>query len=463
MITIKTLIRDYKTKKKSPLEVITQYLKVSKKQNAKLNAYTTITEETAIKQAKKIKSFNKPLSGIPIAVKDNFCTQGIRTTASAKLLDDFVPPYDATVIKRLKDAGAIILGKTNLDAWAHGSSTETSDYGPTLNPFDYKRVPGGSSGGSAAVVAAGICPFAIGSETAGSIRVPASWCGVVGVKPNYGRVSRYGVIAMGSSLDSPGPLTKTVEDSAIILKVLAGKHPYDATTIQESVPDFPNKLNSKDKYTIGVPEDYLKGVSKEITNKFFEVLKILKKQGHKIKKINLINPKYAISVYTILQRAEVSSNLARYDGIRFGQPRTYFSEQAKRRMMLGAFVLSVGYYDAYYLKAQKVRTLIINDLKKAFTQVDLIAAPTTPVTALRLGESSKNPMFGEIMDALVEASSIAGVPGISIPIGLDNHSLPIGMQIFGPWFKEIHILSLAYQLEQNIDFYNIKPVNYYEM
>ena len=462
MTTINRLRQSYRTKKRHPAELISGLFKQIKKLNPQLNAYLTLNEELALKQANELKNFDLPLAGIPIAIKDNFCTKDLRTTASAKLLDDFVPPYDATVIKKLKDNGAIIIGKTNMDAWAHGSSTETSDYGPTTNPYDLNRLPGGSSGGSAAAVASGLPPFALGSETAGSIRQPAAWCGVVGLKPTYGRVSRYGFIAMGSSLDCPGPLTRHVEDAALLLGLLAGYDKYDATSTKEPVDNYLKALKAKRKFTLGISDDYFEGVDSKIINEFMKAKRILEKLGHNFKKIKLINPKYSISLYTILQRAEVSSNLCRYDGVRFGKPRSSFSQQAKRRMMLGAFTLSVGYYDAYYLKAQKIRTLIINNFKEAFKQVDLIVAPTTPVTALKLGESETNPMFGEVMDQLIEASSIAGLPGINLPIGLQQ-GLPVGLQIFGPHLSETEIIDLAKQYEDETAFYQIKPSDFYEI
>lgn len=462
MITINSLRQAYQKKQKHPVEVVRALFAAIKKQNPKINAYLTLNEPEALKQAKQTKHFNLPLSGIPLAVKDNFCTQGLRTTASSKVLNDFVPPYDATVIAKLKENGAIILGKTNMDAWAHGSSTETSDFGTTINPYDYSRVPGGSSGGSAAATALGLSPFTIGSETAGSIRQPAAWCGVVGLKPTYGRVSRYGLIAMGSSLDCPGPITRNVEDSALLLQSIAGFDRYDATSSQNPVPNYLSGLSAKKKYTIGISEDYFSGVSTEILAEFENSRKLLAKMGHKFKTVKLISPKYSISLYTILQRAEVSSNLCRYDGIRFGKDRTAFANQAKRRMMLGAFTLSVGYYDAYYLKAQKVRTLILNNFAQAFAQVDLIMAPTTPIVAPKIGQSQSNPMFGEIMDQLVEASSIAGLPGINVPIAMSDN-LPVGMQIFGPQFSEPQILNLAKQYENEAPFDQFKPKQFYEI
>ena len=462
MITINELVEQYKTKKRSPQELIKDLYVEIEKQNPKLNVYLALDKQQALEQAKKITEFNKPLSGVPFAIKDNFCTQDIRTTASTKVLDNFIPPYDATVISKLKKNGAIIIGKTNMDAWAHGSSTETSDYGTTHNPYDLNRVPGGSSGGSAATVASGLPPYSLGTETAGSIRQPAAWCGVVGLKPTYGRASRYGLISMGSSFDCPGPITRNVEDAALILQIISGYDKFDATSSPKQVPNYLESLKGKKKLVIGICDSYLKGVNPSIVKKFEETMSILKKIGYSFKKIDLIDPSYSISCYTILQRAEVSSNLSRYDGIRYGNDRTFFAKQAKRRAMLGAFTLSMGYYDAYYLKAQKVRTLIINNFKQVFKEVDLILAPTTPTTALKIGENEKNPMFGEIMDQLVEASSIAGLPGINIPVGLEN-GLPVGMQIFGPWFGEENIINIAKNYQDETCFYNIKPQNFYEI
>lgn len=396
------------------------------------------------------------LSGIPIGIKDNFCTTGIRTTAASRVLDNFIPPYNATVIERLKNAGVLINGKTNMDAWAHGSSTETSDYGATKNPFDTSRVPGGSSGGSAAAVAAYLTPAAIGSETAGSIRLPAAWCGVVGLKPTYGRVSRYGVIAMGSSWDCPGPITQTVEDAALILQAIAGHDERDATTSVKKVPNYRAQLSEKKLYTIGITDEYFDGVTMEVMEKIHIAIETLKRMGHTFKKVKLIHPKYSISVYTILQRAEVSSNLGRYDGIRYGNDRSFFGEEAKRRIMLGTYTLSHGYYDAYYNKATKVRRLIQNDFEHAFKDVDFILASTTPITALKLGTWVKYPFFGEIMDALNEPAAAAGIPAISLPIGLNKIGLPVGMQLMGRHFDEENLLNIAHHFEKETGFFGVR-------
>jgi aspartyl-tRNA(Asn)/glutamyl-tRNA(Gln) amidotransferase subunit A len=453
-LTVAQTLADLQAKKYSSVELTKAYLKRIKEVDAKVNAFVTVTEEEALMNAKdadskRAKGTDAPLLGIPFSIKDNFSTNGIRTTASSKVLDNYIPPFDATVVGKLKEAGIVLLGKTNMDAWAHGSSTETSDYGSSRNPWNTNHLPGGSSGGAAASMAADETLAAIGSETAGSIRQPASWCGVVGLKPTYGRVSRYGVVAMGSSLDSPGPITKTVEDAAIILNVLAGQDPHDATTSPTEVPDYTKNLKKEIKgLKIGISDDYFEGVNSEVKASVEQALKIFEKLGGKVKKIKLFHPKYAIAVYTILQRAEVSSNLARYDGIRYGNDRSSFGEEAKRRIMLGTYTLSAGYYDQYYNKALKVRTVIIDDFTKAFHDVDIIVAPTSPTTSLRVGATENQSMFGELADVLVEPSSIAGLSGINMPIGFDKAGLPIGMQIIGPQFAEELILNAAYKYEQ---------------
>lgn len=443
-----TQLLDLLNKKEiSQEELYSYFIGRVKKYDPQLNSYLTLIEKP--KQAKK-----GILYGLPIAFKDNFCTKGIKTTASSKVLENFNPPYSATVVERLENAGVVILGKTNMDAWAHGSSTETSDFGPTKNPWDLTRAPGGSSGGSTAAMAAYLTPAAIGSETAGSIRQPAAWCGVVGLKPTYGRVSRYGVIAMGSSLDCPGPITSTVEDAALLLQVIAGKDQFDATTTSNEVQDYVKLLKKPRKMTIGIADDYFESVEDEVKIKALEAIEALNKLGHKIKKVQLISPKYAISVYTIIQRSEVSSNLARYDGIRFGNTRESFGQEAKRRIMLGTYTLSHGYYDAFYKKAQQIRTLIIEDYKRAFKDVDVIISPTTPTTALKLGEFEKYPFFGEVMDMLNEPAAIAGLPAINFPVGLDKNTLPVGLQIMGNYFKEDDILNLAGQFEKETGFFD---------
>lgn len=434
------------SKKLSRKEVWEYFAKRSTKYGKDLNIYITLLE----KNAKGSDTY-----GMPLAIKDNFCTKGVRTTASSKVLENFVPPYESTVTSKLKNEGYELLGKTNMDAWAHGSSTETSDFGPTKNPWDTARAPGGSSGGTAAAVSAYLAPGGIGSETAGSIRQPASWCGIVGLKPTYGRVSRYGIVPMGSSFDCPGPMTSTVEDAALLLQVIAGKDPFDATTSDTLVPDYTKVMNKKKTYKIGVPKEYMKNLDPDVEKKVRESIEILKKLGHTIQEVSLLDPSYSISVYTILQRAEVSSNLGRYDGIRYGNDRNAFGQEAKRRIMLGTYTLSHGYYDAFYTKAQKIKTLIIRDLQRVFEEVDLIAAPPTPITALPLGEFEKYPFFGETMDILNEAAAVAGTPAISVPCGLDSRGLPVGLQFMGNYFDEGSLLDISKQFEQETNFFDV--------
>ena len=460
-LTIIEAQKGLKEKKFSSRELVAACLGRIKKVDPKIKAFITVCEKQALEQAKKadLPSDYKPLAGIPVAIKDNFSTKGIKTTAGAKVLENYLPVFNAAVIKKLKQAGAIIIGKTNMDAWAHGSSTETSDFFTTHNPWDLKRLPGGSSGGSAAAVIADEVTFAIGSETAGSIRQPAAWCGVVGCKPTYGRVSRYGLISMASSTDSPGPLTKTVSDSALVLQILVGKDELDATTSPKKISDYKKKIDKEIKnLKIGVPKEYfVSGIEKEVEIKVKAALKILGNCGAKIKEISLIDPKYSVAVYTIIQRSEVSSNLARYDGIRYGHNRDFFNEEAKRRIMLGTYTLSSGYYEAYYQKAQQVRSLIIEDFNKAFQGVDLIVGPTSPSTALPIGASQKSAMFGELQDRLVEASTLAGLPGLNVLCGFDKKGLPIGLQIIGPQFSEALLFRVGYAYEQATDWHKRRP------
>lgn len=444
LIEIKSLLDE---KKVSPEEVFSYFDKRRKKYDKDINSYVTACDYKLPEKG--------DMYGLPIAIKDNFCTKGIKTTASSKVLDNFIPEYESTVTKKLKKAGTVFTGKTNMDAWAHGASTETSDYGLTKNPWDQSRYPGGSSGGSAAAVSAYLAPAAIGSDTGGSIRHPSAWCGVVGLKPTYSRVSRYGVIAMGSSLDCPGPMTQTVEDTAFILQNIAGKDSYDATSSSKKVPNYLKLIKEKKKLKIGVAREYLKGVDKDIKEAFEKSIDVWKKLGHEIFDIELLSPQYSISIYTIVQRAEVSSNLARFDGVRFGNDRSYFGSEAKRRMMLGAYTLSHGYYDAYYKKAQKVRAIVAENFKDVFKKVDVVVGPNTPLTALKIGEFKKYPFFGELMDQLNEPASVSGVPAISLPIGLDKQGLPIGMQIISDYFNEETLLNAAYQFEKETNFFDV--------
>lgn len=433
----------------------------------KLNVYLTLNEK-ALDEAKL--QVGKPFKGIPFAIKDNFLTKGMETTASSNVLKGFIPPYESTVTKKIKENGGVVIGKTNMDAWAHGSSTETSDFGPTLNPRNPSYLPGGSSGGSAAAIAANIAIVAIGSETAGSVRQPASWCGVVGLKPTYGRVSRYGVIAMGSSLDSPGPLTKTVEDSALVLNAIAGKDNNDGTTTPLEVPDYTRNMKKGVKdLKIGIcyiDNPHLKNspiVDKVKTaGKIFETLgaKVdLIETSENLEKDKVLTHEHAIGVYTVVQRGEVSSNLSRYDGIRFGHDRSNFGYEAKNRIMLGTFTLSSGYADRYYIHAQKVRSLYIKNFKELFGKYDILISSPSPDYALPLGSASGDPMFGELQDMLVEPSSLAGICGISIPMFRDEKTnLYLGLNIMGNYFEEEKVIQAAWAYEQATDWNEWKKI-----
>lgn len=408
-----------------------------KKYNLFVTPPTATSEEAA-------ESANLPLRGIPITVKDNFCTEDLRTTASSLVLDGFKPRFESTATRRLQASGGVVWGKTNLDAWAHGSSTETSDYGRTLNPRNPDHLPGGSSGGSAAALAADAAIAALGSETAGSIRQPSSWCGTVGLKPTYGRVSRYGVIAMASSTDSPGPMGKTVEDTTILLNHIAGHDPYDGTTSAQPVPDFTQFLN-QDISGLKIGVMYLDVEGLEAVRAHYEkVITELEKLGAKVELVSALDPHYAIGVYTVIQRGEVSSNLARYDGIRYGKDRSHFGAEARRRIMLGTYTLSKGYADKYYVLAQKVRSLFKQDFDRLFSKYDVLIAPTTPSFAEKIGASESSALFGELADMLAEPSSITGLPGISVPCFRDPETnLFLGLNVMAPMWREDLTISVA--------------------
>lgn len=462
-LTITQAVEGLKTKKFTVLELVTACFKKIEETDPKVHSFLALNKQNALHQAKEADEILnpeifklKPLFGVPVAIKDNFNTLGLETTASSNILKGYVSPYDATVVHRLKEAGAIILGKTNMDAFAHGSSTETSDFGPTLNPWNTSHLPGGSSGGSAAAVSADETIFAIGSETAGSIRGPAAWCNIFGFKPTYGRVSRYGVIAMASSTDSPGPMTKTVDDAALVYDIIAGFDQYDATSSRNEVEKLKLKKDLKG-IKIGLPKEYfLHDAQAGVNDAVMKSAKILEQQGATLVNISLFDPKYAISVYTILQRSEVSSNLARFDGIRFGASRDQFNSENKRRIMMGTYTLSAGYFDQYYKKAQKVRTLIVNDFKKAFDSVDLILGPTLPSTAPKRGVTQGQSMYGELADILVEPSAIAGLTAMNLPSGFIN-GLPLGAQLIGPQWSESLVLSVSKVFQDNSDFWKQKP------
>jgi aspartyl-tRNA(Asn)/glutamyl-tRNA(Gln) amidotransferase subunit A len=435
-----------------------------------LNAFITVCAREAIEQAvaadRRLKSGNAPaLCGIPLAIKDIFLTNGIRTTCASRMLADFVPPYDATVIAKLRNEGAVFVGKANMDEFAMGSSNENSAFGAVHNPYDLARVAGGSSGGSAAAVAADDCLGALGTDTGGSIREPASFCGVVGVKPTYSRVSRYGVIAYASSLDQVGPFAKTVRDAAILLRAIAGVDSRDSTCAARPVPDYEKALDAKIKgVRIGVPKEFfVEGMEAEVEDSVRAALRQYEAIGASIREISLPHTAYAIATYYVIATAEASANLARYDGIRYGlrvaaennielYNRTRaqgFGAEVKRRIMLGTFALSAGYYDAYYLKAQRVRTLIRTDFERAFEQCDVIATPVAPATAFRLGEKTDDPLKMYLSDIFTISVNLAGLPALSLPCGYDDIGLPIGLQLIGPAFGEEAILRAADAYERS--------------
>jgi aspartyl-tRNA(Asn)/glutamyl-tRNA(Gln) amidotransferase subunit A len=445
----------------------------------RIRAYLTLDRDAALDSARRADErlragdSDTPLLGIPIAAKDNFLTQGLRTTCASKILGEFVPPFDATVIRKLRAAGAVIVGKTNLDEFAMGSSAENSAFFPTCNPWNLERIPGGSSGGSAAAVAADQCLAALGTDTGGSIRQPAAFCGIVGVKPTYGRVSRYGIIAFASSMDQVGPMTKDVRDTALLLEAIAGHDPADATSARRAVPCYAETLGGDIKgLRVGIPKEYfVAGMEASVEHAVRLAVRGLEKNGAVIEEISLPHSEYAVAVYYIVATAEASSNLARYDGMRYGYradagdlTETYritrdqgFGAEVKRRIMLGTYALSAGYYDAYYLKAQRARTLIKRDFDQAFQRCDAIVTPTSPTTAFKLGEKTEDPLQMYLSDICTISANLAGLPALSLPCGFDADRMPIGMQIIGKQFDEATILRLAYHYEQSTEWHERKP------
>ena len=472
---------------RSAVDVCEQALARIEAHNTALNAFNTVIGDRALARAAAIDRHpdraSLPLAGVPVAVKDNLCTSGVRTTASSRILEHFVPPYDATVVSRLEAAGAIVVGKTNCDEFAMGSSNENSAFGPARNPWDTDRIPGGSSGGSAVAVAARMTPLALGSDTGGSIRQPAALCGLVGLKPTYGRVSRYGLLAFASSLDQVGPFARTVEDAAIALNVLAGADPNDATSAPEPVPDYTAALTaSLSGIRIGVPRALVdQGVDAEVASAFQAALDACTSAGATLVDVDLPYAGAAIPVYYLVATAEASSNLARYDGVRYGfraapqrgpgggvaqdDLRTMygrtrelgFGAEVKRRIMLGTYVLSAGYYDAYYLKAQQVRTLIRRDYEHAFETVDVVAMPTSPTPAFRIGERVSDPLQMYLADVFTVSANLAGLPAISVPCGFTREALPIGLQLTGRMFDEATLLTAAHGYEQQSDWWLREP------
>jgi len=468
-LTIKEAREGLKSKKFSSVELTTDCLEQIKKYNITLNVFITITEKEALEQAKKadkqlnngtIEQLNNcSLLGIPIALKDLFTTKAVKTTAASHVLKDYIPSYDATVVRKLKNAGAVIIGKTNLDAWGHGGSGENSDFGPTKNPWNKKYVPGGSSSGSAAALAADMCIASTGTDTGGSVRLPASFCNAVGLKPTYGRVSRYGIIAMASSLDSIGHFTKTVEDSSLFFNITAGKDPMDGTTLPNPTEDFTTNLDKNIKgLKIGIPKEFVTSdLDRQVKTKFEQSIKVFESLRAEIVEVSLPYTEYGIAAYYIIQPSEVSSNLARYDGIRFGSARQNFGDEAKRRIMLGTYTLSAGYYDAYYKKAMQVRTLIKKDFEDAFRKVDVIITPVSPTPPWKLGEKINDPLKMYLSDIFTVTANLAGIPGLSVPAGFTNGH-PVGIQILGPQFSEGLLFQIGHAFEQKTLFYRQKPL-----
>lgn len=470
----------------SSLELTRAYLERIEQVDNRLHAFLTFTPEQALDQARladqKLAAWRKaperdlsPLHGIPLAVKDVLCVKDIRCTCGSLILEDFTPVFHATAVQRLLDAGMVILGKTNTDEFAMGSSTENSAYGPTRNPWDLERVPGGSSGGSAAAIAAGLAPLALGTDTGGSVRQPASFCGVTGIKPTYGRVSRYGLIAYGSSLDSIGVLGRSAVEICRVFTTIAGFDPLDATSWDLPLPPIdldvdPNRALAD--LRIGIPDEYfIEGIQPEVEEGVRQAIQVLQENGAEVLRVSLPHTAYALPVYYLIAPAEASANLARFDGVRYG-PRAQadsmwdvflktrgsrFGSEVKRRIMLGTYALSAGYYDAYYGQAQKVRTLIQRDFERAFETVDVIAAPVAPSTAFRLGEHTDDPLAMYLEDVFTLPANLAGVPGITFPVGFDHKGMPVGMQLMGAHFREDLLFRIAHIFQQITDWHTFRP------
>ena len=446
----------------------------------KVDAYITVARETALAQAgiadKEIDKGNVfQLTGVPIAIKDLICTQGLCTTCGSRILENFIPPYDATVIKNLKNTGAVIIGKVNMDEFAMGSTTENSGFKPTHNPWDLSRIPGGSSGGAAAAIAADMCIGSLGSDTGGSIRQPASHCGVVGMKPTYGRVSRFGLVAYASSLDQIGPLTKDVADCALLMNVIAGYDGIDSTSVPEDVPDYTSFLKDGLKgLVVGIPKEYrsTEGLHPDVSSAINHAVEKLEELGASRVEVSLPNTEHVVAAYYVIATSEASSNLARYDGVKYGfrdkekqsliemyrSTRSKgFGPEVQRRIILGTYSLSAGYYDAYYGKASQIRTLIIEDFKRAFQKCDVIVAPVAPTPALKIGEVADDPLTMYLSDIFTLSANLAGIPGISVPCGFSSEGLPIGLQIMATHFNEGALFKVAYNFEQATDYHKQKP------
>ena len=463
----------------SVTEAVKAYLERIEMFDPRLSSYLAVLNEEALRVAREYDEGRRdldrsPLAGTPLAVKDVICMNGVRTTCGSRILENFIPPYDGSVIESMCAAGAIFLGKTNLDEFAMGSSTENSAYGVTRNPWDLECVPGGSSGGSAAAVAANLCAGAVGTDTGGSIRQPASFCGVVGLKPTYGRVSRFGLVAFASSLDQIGPITKDVKDAALLLQILAGYDRRDSTSVDSPVPDYLAELDQPMKgLRLGIPREYfIEGMHPDVAAAVRQAVSLCRDLGAEMMEVSLPHTEYGVAAYYIIAPAEASSNLARYDGVKYGlripesrdlitmyrKSRSQgFGAEVKRRIMLGTYVLSAGYYDAYYKKASQVRTLIRQDFLNAFQRCDALLAPVAPIPAFKVGEKTDDPLQMYLSDVFTLPASLAGIPGISVPCGFTGEGLPIGLQILGPHFREELILRIAYQYEQATPHLRGKP------
>ena len=473
-MTAEEIGKAYREKTLTVPEVVKAFLDNIEKEDEKIKAYITVCKEEALKKADEVQAMFDAekemgaLAGIPIAIKDNICTKGVRTTCASKMLENFIPPYDASVMKKIEEANAIILGKTNMDEFAMGGSTENSAFFITKNPVNLDKVPGGSSGGSAAAVAGKMAPISLGSDTGGSIREPASFCGIVGMKPTYGLVSRYGLVAFASSLDQIGPFSKTVRDNAVLLTAIAGHDEMDSTSANVENKDYEKALvNDVKGLKIGVPKEYFgEGINEEVRASLEKAIEKYKELGAEVEECSLPITEYALPTYYIIACAEASSNLGRYDGIRYGyrtknfeslkdiykNSRTEgFGDEVKRRIILGTYVLSSGYYDAYYKKAQKVRTLVKKGFEEAFEKYDVLLTPTVPTVAFDIGSKSKNPLEMYMTDILTVSINIAGVPAISIPCGKDSSGMPIGMQLIAKHFNEETLYRAAYTFEQNME------------
>jgi aspartyl-tRNA(Asn)/glutamyl-tRNA(Gln) amidotransferase subunit A len=480
-MTIAELDRGLRQGAFTSVELTRHFLARIERLNPRLNAYITVAADRALEAAERADSQRRsgevgPLAGIPIAHKDIFCTYGLKTSCGSRMLDSFVAPYSATVVERLEQAGVVMLGKTNMDEFAMGSSNETSWYGPVKNPWDETRVPGGSSGGSAAAVAAYLCAAATGTDTGGSIRQPAALCGLTGLKPTYGRVSRWGMIAFASSLDQAGPMTRTAEDAALLLQAMAGFDPRDSTSSQEPVPDYRAGLGQElAGLRIGLPKEYFgAGLDAGVAASVEAAIAEYRRLGAQIREISLPNSPLSVPTYYVVAPAECSSNLARFDGVRYGhrcqEPRDLldlyqrsraegFGAEVKRRIMIGTYVLSAGYYDAYYLKAQRLRHLISDDFRRAFEEVDVILGPTSPTTAFPLGDKADDPVAMYLNDIYTIATNLAGLPGLSLPVA-QSGGLPVGLQLIGDYFQEGRLLNVAHKLQEVTDWHRASPPSF---